>query len=356
MSASAPVAERRRRKPPRSPSGARTTRAPAGWPRCCSRRRCWCSASSSGCRSWRRCASRCTTSGGSTRQASSSRAPTFVGPGQLHGDLLRRTGDRFWNAFWNTSFFTVTSVLLETVIGLAMALIMHQAFRGRAMVRASILVPWAIPTAISALLWRWIFQTDGIANSLINTQVLWTTEGLQAQLAVIIAEVWKTAPFVGLLTLAGLQTIPEEVYEAARVDGAGLVGVLEHHAAAGQARTAGGGPVPSARRDADVRPALHPHRPGQGVGRDPVHARLRRSRQRGSGPPPRTRSCSSSTSPSSRSCSSSCSAPTCSVTAERKAEEAARNGRGRSKQEGRSGDPAPTHRRRDQGRRLMAVA
>ena len=104
-----------------------------------------------------------------------------------------------------------------------MALIMHQALRGRAWVRASILVPWAIPTAISALLWRWIFDTEGIANSLINTEVLWTTEGFQAQAAVIIAEVWKTAPFVGLLTLAGLQIISEEVYEAARVDGAGPV-------------------------------------------------------------------------------------------------------------------------------------
>jgi multiple sugar transport system permease protein len=132
-------------------------------------------------------------------------------------------GDRFWNAFWNTSFLTVTSVVLETLIGLAMALIMHQGLRGRGWVRASILVPWAIPTAISALLWRWIFDSDGIANSLLNTEVLWTTEGFQAQVAVIIAEVWKTAPFVGLLTLAGLQIISEEVYEAARVDGAGPV-------------------------------------------------------------------------------------------------------------------------------------
>lgn len=137
--------------------------------------------------------------------------------------IFSAAGDRFWNAFWNTSFLTVTSVALETVIGLAMALIMHQALRGRAWVRASILVPWAIPTAISALLWRWIFDTEGIANSLINTEVLWTTEGFQAQAAVIIAEVWKTAPFVGLLTLAGLQIISEEVYEAARVDGAGPV-------------------------------------------------------------------------------------------------------------------------------------
>ena len=127
----------------------------------------------------------------------------------------------FWNAFWNTSFFTVTTVAIETVLGVAMALVMHQAFRGRGLVRASILVPWAIPTAVSALLWRWVFQADGVANALLGRQILWTTEGFQAKAAVIIADTWKTAPFIGLLVLAGLQLIPREVYEAARVDGAG---------------------------------------------------------------------------------------------------------------------------------------
>ncbi|GAA4627458.1 sugar ABC transporter permease [Actinoallomurus vinaceus] len=128
--------------------------------------------------------------------------------------------DAFWNAFWNTTFFTVTSVIIEVALGIAMALIMHRAFRGRAFVRASILVPWAIPTAVSALLWRWVFQADGVANAIIGQQVLWTTEGFHAKVAVIIADTWKTAPFVGLLALAGLQLIPAEVYEAAKVDGA----------------------------------------------------------------------------------------------------------------------------------------
>ena len=127
---------------------------------------------------------------------------------------------RFWNALWNTTFFTVTTVVLETVLGMVMALIMHRAFRGRGLVRASVLVPWAIPTAVSGLLWRWIFAPDGIANMVLGQQVLWSADGAQAQVAVIVAEVWKTAPFVGLLTLAGLQIIPAEVYEAARVDGA----------------------------------------------------------------------------------------------------------------------------------------
>lgn len=127
----------------------------------------------------------------------------------------------FWNAFWNTSFFTVTTVAIETVLGVAMALIMHRAFRGRGLIRASILVPWAIPTAVSGLLWRWIFQADGVANAVLGHQVLWTTEGFHAKVAVIIADTWKTAPFVGLLVLAGLQLVPREVHEAARVDGAG---------------------------------------------------------------------------------------------------------------------------------------
>ncbi|MER6060558.1 MULTISPECIES: sugar ABC transporter permease [unclassified Streptomyces] len=143
----------------------------------------------------------------------------FVGL-RNYADIFGAAGDRFWNAFWNTTFFTVVTVGLETVIGVAMALIMHRAFSGRALVRASILVPWAVPTAISGLLWRWIFNSDGIANALIGHQILWTTEGFHAKVAVIVAEVWKTAPFIGLLVLAGLQVIPNEVYEAARIDGA----------------------------------------------------------------------------------------------------------------------------------------
>lgn len=146
----------------------------------------------------------------------------FVGL-QNYGAIFGAAGARFWNAFWNTTFLTVTTVALETVIGIAMALIMHRAFQGRALVRASILVPWAIPTAVSGLLWRWIFNSDGVANALTGQHILWTTEGFHAKLAVIIADVWKTAPFIGLLVLAGLQVIDKEVYEAARIDGAGAL-------------------------------------------------------------------------------------------------------------------------------------
>ena len=138
------------------------------------------------------------------------------------------TGDRFWEAFYNTSFFTVVCVAIEVVIGVAMALIMNKAFKGKGLIRASILVPWAIPTVVSALLWRWIFDANGIANDLLNQQILWSTDGWQAKAAVIIADTWKTAPFIGLLVLAGLQVIPAEVYEAAKIDGASAINQFWH--------------------------------------------------------------------------------------------------------------------------------
>lgn len=145
----------------------------------------------------------------------------FVGLQNYTAIFTGDTASTFWTAFGNTTFFTVVNVIIETVIGVAMALVMHRAFRGRAVVRASILVPWAIPTAVSALLWRWIFQPQGVANAVLNAQVLWTADGTPAKIAIILADTWKTAPFIGLLVLAGLQTIPNEVYEAAKVDGAG---------------------------------------------------------------------------------------------------------------------------------------
>ncbi|MDI2026966.1 sugar ABC transporter permease [Saccharopolyspora sp. TS4A08] len=144
----------------------------------------------------------------------------FAGLGNYADVVTGPNAARFWNALWNTTFFTTTTVVLEAVLGVVMALIMHRAFRGRGLVRASVLVPWAIPTAVSALLWRWIFASDGVVNAMLGTQVLWSADGAPAKLAVIVAEVWKTAPFVGLLVLAGLQVIPRDVFEAARVDGA----------------------------------------------------------------------------------------------------------------------------------------
>jgi multiple sugar transport system permease protein len=129
-------------------------------------------------------------------------------------------GAQFWSATGTTFFFTIVTVALETVLGFWMAVIMARAFRGRSLVRAAVLVPWAIPTAVTAKLWLFIFAFEGIGNKLFNTSILWTGSEWPARWAVIIADVWKTTPFMALLILAGLQMIPAEVYEAAKVDGA----------------------------------------------------------------------------------------------------------------------------------------
>lgn len=126
----------------------------------------------------------------------------------------------FWPAVSNTLFFTVVTVSLEIILGMLMALVMHREFRGRAFLRAAVLIPWAIPTAVTAKLWQFIFADRGIINSLLGTPISWTTDPWAARTAVIIADVWKTTPFMALLILAGLQMIPKDVYEAARVDGA----------------------------------------------------------------------------------------------------------------------------------------
>ena len=143
----------------------------------------------------------------------------FVGL-KNYTDIFSSAGERFWVAFYNTTLFGVVTVVLETVLGVAMALIMHKAMKGRGVVRASILVPWAIPTAVSAILWGWIFNQNGVANAILGRHVMWASGDLSAKAAIIIADVWKTAPYIGLLTLAGLQLIPDEVYEAAKIDGA----------------------------------------------------------------------------------------------------------------------------------------
>jgi multiple sugar transport system permease protein len=129
-------------------------------------------------------------------------------------------GSQFWVAFGNTFFFTVVTVVLETVIGLWMAIIMNRDFKGRALVRAAILVPWAIPTAVTAKLWYFIFDANGVLNHVIGHQVLWFSDEWASRFAIVIADTWKTTPFMALLILAGLQLIPDEVYEASKMDGA----------------------------------------------------------------------------------------------------------------------------------------
>jgi multiple sugar transport system permease protein len=129
-------------------------------------------------------------------------------------------GSQFWGSVGTTFFFTAATVVIELVLGMWMALVMNRAFRGRGLLRASVLVPWAIPTAITAKLWYFIFAYDGIANRVLHTHILWTSDSWASRFAIIIADVWKTTPFIALLILAGLQVIPADTYEAARVDGA----------------------------------------------------------------------------------------------------------------------------------------
>jgi len=129
-------------------------------------------------------------------------------------------GSQFWSSFGITVFFTVVTVTLETCIGMGFALMMNRPFKGRALVRVAILIPWAIPTAVTSKLWQVIFDPQGILNKVLGTNFAWTSETWPARSAIIIADVWKTTPFIALLILAGLQGIPEETYEAAKIDGA----------------------------------------------------------------------------------------------------------------------------------------
>jgi ABC-type sugar transport system permease subunit len=134
---------------------------------------------------------------------------------------------RFWSALGHTLFFSAASVSLELILGLTLALGMNSAFRGRGAARATSLLPWAIPTVVAALLWRFMFDSQaGIANAILvalgalNRPIVWFIDATTAWVPVILADVWKTTPFVALLLLAGLQNIDKSLYEAAEVDGA----------------------------------------------------------------------------------------------------------------------------------------
>jgi len=129
-------------------------------------------------------------------------------------------GSQFWGSFGVTVGITVVACTLETVIGMIFALMMNRAFRGRALVRVAILIPWAIPTAVTSKLWQVVFDPEGILNKILGTHFAWTSSLWPARSAIVIADVWKTTPFIALLILAGLQGIPDETYEAAKIDGA----------------------------------------------------------------------------------------------------------------------------------------
>ncbi|AFH37950.1 carbohydrate ABC transporter permease [Thermus thermophilus] len=150
--------------------------------------------------------------------------PEFVG---LENYAYLFQDPDFRQALWNTLKFTVISVSLETVLGLAIALIIHSNFRGRGLVRTAILIPWAIPTVVSAKMWQWmlndvygVINVLGVKLGLLSQKVAFLARPELLLPSIIAVDVWKTTPFMALLLLAGLQMIPEELYEAASIDGA----------------------------------------------------------------------------------------------------------------------------------------
>jgi len=133
----------------------------------------------------------------------------------------------WWQSVRNTFLFTGVSVTLETVLGMVIALTLNTRFRGRGVLRAAVLVPWAIPTVVSAKMWGWMFNdVYGVINEMllyvgwISGPIAWTVDPKLSMVAIVAVDVWKTTPFMTLLLLAALQMLPEELYEAARLDGA----------------------------------------------------------------------------------------------------------------------------------------
>jgi trehalose/maltose transport system permease protein len=136
------------------------------------------------------------------------------------------TDPDWWQSVWNTVWFTAVSVSIETVLGIIVALILNAAFPGRGIMRAVILIPWAIPTVVSARMWNWMLHDQfGVINDmllrlgLIAAPITWTASPDTALWTVVMVDVWKTTPFMALLILAALQMLPQDIYEAARVDG-----------------------------------------------------------------------------------------------------------------------------------------
>jgi ABC-type sugar transport system permease subunit len=147
----------------------------------------------------------------------------FVGAANYREALA---DSRFWSAFGHTGIFVVVAVTLEIVGGLLLALTLNRVTRARGLVRTAVLLPWAIPTVVAALVWRFIFESPaGLASSafaqLGAVPPTWLADPLAAWIPLILADAWKTTPFVALLLLAGLQQIDPTLYEAAEVDGAG---------------------------------------------------------------------------------------------------------------------------------------
>lgn len=154
------------------------------------------------------------------------RGRPLVGPANYAEALAT---PRFWAALGHTAIFTAGSVTLELLLGLVLALALNRAYRGRGLVRTAVVLPWAIPTVVAALVWSFMFDSQvGIVNALAvdaglmqaDRPLVWFVHATAAWVPIILADVWKMTPFVTLLLLAGLQGIDRSLYEAARTDGA----------------------------------------------------------------------------------------------------------------------------------------
>lgn len=149
----------------------------------------------------------------------------FIG---LENYRLLLSDAEWWRSVRNTIIFAAVSVFIETILGLVIALALNVHFRGRGLLRAAMLIPWAMPTVVSAKLWAWMYNdVYGVINALlvglglIAAPIAWTADPQYALSAIIIVDVWKSTPFMALLILAALQMLPDELYEAAKVDGVG---------------------------------------------------------------------------------------------------------------------------------------
>jgi multiple sugar transport system permease protein len=151
----------------------------------------------------------------------------FIGLGN-YARLLR--DDVFWLTLWNSFVWVFGSVSLQFLGGFAAALLLHGAFTGRALVRTVVLLPWVIPGVVVGLIWEFLYQPNyGVLNDLLfrlgwlPDKIAWLSNPDLAMPAVIATNVWRGVPFFAIMLLAGLQAIPDELYEAARVDGAGVI-------------------------------------------------------------------------------------------------------------------------------------
>ena len=153
--------------------------------------------------------------------------PSFVGWDNYSFVL---TDPDWWSAVSNTLIFTVVSVILECVLGLAIAMVANSKFKGRTLLRVAILVPWAIPTVVSSKIWSWMVNDIyGVVNIVLTDlhilphKIAWLATPATALPVIIAVDVWKATPFMALLLLAGLQLIPKDLYEAGSIDGANKV-------------------------------------------------------------------------------------------------------------------------------------